>query len=598
MPVFGYDESHGERWTISDDLAFRRAPGNPERHAFGHLAWLSSETLNADSLRIRTAWNDAVLAAVDVLIVTEPDCVNGHDHSPELKRAESDALLEFIGGGGGLLVIAGATEDPEASAAVLAAELFGVRITGRKVLVPRDGSDYLLSDTAVCDEVGEHQTTREIQRIVCHRAVALEVGGEPLATIGTLVGDVVFVAMSYGAGRVAVVGSSELFAIPHIGQADNALLYIRILSWLAKVAEDRAGSASRADLVRRLVGEQVYPVRRSRHTPRPESATGGLVPTLHVSESEENLLELYDVGLDPYRETEDFLLRAEMAFHALPARIRRGMIEFRNNSNEFGALLVRGLPADPALPATPERPAARPIRQSYLSEFWLAVFSSALGDQIGYAQESGGTLFQNVLPTKENATRLSSESSQALLDFHTEVAFHPVMPDYLLLHCLRPDPEGKARTLISGTRSMIPLVPLRYRPVLFRQAFRTGVDYSFGSPNGLAGNGPLVSILDGDSFDPLMRLDPDLMVGIDQEADAALAAIKAAAYACEAQVALNACDLLVIDNRRSIHGRSPFKARYDGRDRWLQRSYVVRDANRYSAERERSRRVITTAFAV
>jgi L-asparagine oxygenase len=35
--------------------------------------------------------------------------------------------------------------------------------------------------------------------------------------------------------------------------------------------------------------------------------------------------------------------------------------------------------------------------------------------------------------------------------------------------------------------------------------------------------------------------------------------------------------LLIIDNRRAVHGRTAFTPRYDGRDRWLKRAYLVSD---------------------
>jgi hypothetical protein len=36
-------------------------------------------------------------------------------------------------------------------------------------------------------------------------------------------------------------------------------------------------------------------------------------------------------------------------------------------------------------------------------------------------------------------------------------------------------------------------------------------------------------------------------------------------------------DIVFIDNFQAVHGRKPFRARYDGRDRWLKRISVVRD---------------------
>jgi L-asparagine oxygenase len=36
-------------------------------------------------------------------------------------------------------------------------------------------------------------------------------------------------------------------------------------------------------------------------------------------------------------------------------------------------------------------------------------------------------------------------------------------------------------------------------------------------------------------------------------------------------------ELLIVDNRRALHGHAPFAARFDGSDRFLVRSFVVRD---------------------
>jgi alpha-ketoglutarate-dependent taurine dioxygenase len=348
-------------------------------------------------------------------------------------------------------------------------------------------------------------------------------------------------------------------------------------------------------LVRQLIRENDY---SPRIPARAEPLVAGSVPTLSVYEVNRELQRLYQTDSDPYAQTEDFLARAELAYHELPEFVRRKVIEFRDESNDFGALLIRGLPSDPTLPPTPTEPSVRPRRCTYMSEFWLAVFSSPLGDQVGYAQESSGALFQNVVPTRANAANLSSQSSQVLLGLHTEIAFHPVMPDYILFYCLRSARDGDAMTLVAGARSIISLLPPGHRPALFRRVFRTGIDHSYGSPNGRAGNGPLVCVLHGDPFDPLLRLDPDLMLGGDEEADAALAEIGSASKACEASVALTTSDLLLIDNRRAVHGRSPFNAYYDGEDRWLQRSFVLRDLGRFSAERMDGGRMIGTVFAV
>jgi len=36
-------------------------------------------------------------------------------------------------------------------------------------------------------------------------------------------------------------------------------------------------------------------------------------------------------------------------------------------------------------------------------------------------------------------------------------------------------------------------------------------------------------------------------------------------------------DLVIVDNRVTVHGRTAFHPRYDGADRWLQRTFVIAD---------------------
>ncbi|MER5650397.1 hypothetical protein [Streptosporangium sp. NPDC002524] len=590
MAVFGYDESCQERWTISDDEASRRFPRQPERLSFGHLARLANGVLNAESRRLTARWTSAELAGIDVVVLPDPALPHPID------RAGIDALVNFVRNGGGLfLIVSHRNSGPESAASVIAAA-FGVRVTGDEVVSSRHGHDHLLSAVTTCAGIQARGPASGVRHIVCHGGVSLECAREPLTAITAPAGHMVFAAVSHGLGRVAVIGSGELFSIPYVGQADNALLYIGTLAWLAGEDPREDESERRRETIRELLGENHY---SPRLPPRGMGAGDEkAIPTIDVSAAKRKLLRLYRRGLSPYADIGGFLRHAESSYHELPTDIRHAIADFRNNSNDSGALLVTGLPSDPALPPTPGDPAAAPFRDTYFSEFWLTVVSCGLGDQVGYMQEGGGTFFRNVLPTSENATLLSSESSAAPLDFHTEIAFHPAMPDYLLLYCLRPAPRNDARTLVAGARNMIALVPLGFRPVLFRRAFRTGVDYSFGSQNGQAGNGPLTSVLYGDPFDPLLCLDPDLMVGEDEEASAALAAIKATMASCAAEVSLGTSDLLVIDNRRAVHGRSRFTACYDGQDRWLQRSYAVRDINRYSEELVGDGRVFGTAFAV
>ncbi|HET7177905.1 MAG TPA: TauD/TfdA family dioxygenase, partial [Solirubrobacterales bacterium] len=257
----------------------------------------------------------------------------------------------------------------------------------------------------------------------------------------------------------------------------------------------------------------------------------------------------------------------------------------------------RGLAEDAVLPPTPTRGSDAVRKATFASELWLCVAATAFGELVGYQQYRGGRIIHDIFPTPAEADKQSSESSSALLAFHTELTFHPFPPDYVLLFGLRPDPDQEARTMFAGIRRVFPRLSPADRDVLFDQAFRTGLDYSFGNVATVRGTGPLLSVLYGDRGDPFLRYDLDLMVGETPAACRALTAVRELIEEVKQDVKIAPGSLLVVDNRRCVHARSVFRAAFDGRDRWLQRAYVVRDLDISAGDRRPGSRVIATDFS-
>jgi hypothetical protein len=112
------------------------------------------------------------------------------------------------------------------------------------------------------------------------------------------------------------------------------------------------------------------------------------------------------------------------------------------------------------------------------------------------------------------------------------------------------------------------------------------------------GGGPVLPVLYGTPYDPFMKFDLDLMIGLDPDATEALKEMKRAVDGAKVGLHLDAGDLLIVDNRRTIHGRTSFKARYDGMDRWLQRVYVLRDLALCEEDRHRGERILHTEFSI
>lgn len=273
----------------------------------------------------------------------------------------------------------------------------------------------------------------------------------------------------------------------------------------------------------------------------------------------------------------------------VPDEVDAALVDFTVHPHRSGALLIRHVPIGelPPTPATPTTALDKDLR----TELVLLTIARRLGQPVGYVPEHGGRIVQNIVPTQVDADTQTSTSSRSNLMFHTETAFHPHRPRYLLLLCLRGDPA--ARTTLASVHDLMDHLPADVVDLMFEPRFRTAVDVSFlgGRSNEL---GPIRPLVTGTRDEPTFVFDADLTVGVDAESNEVLAAVRTAIGEVETSVVLSPGDLLVVDNNLAIHGRSPFAARFDGTDRWLQRSFVVADLAPSAADR--IGRVITTQF--
>lgn len=273
-----------------------------------------------------------------------------------------------------------------------------------------------------------------------------------------------------------------------------------------------------------------------------------------------------------------FLKECALEAHNLPFDVRSTLYDFRQDSNREGFLFFQGL--------DPER-----------ASYYLATYGSLLGEPYSYVQEGNGKLFHDVTPYRSHETAISSKSSKIYLDFHTELVFHHLIPDYLLLFCIRGDRDGVAATYVSSIRESLDEIPQDMRKVLEQPLFLTGIDYSFGNLSTEKGNGKAVPVLYGDLSDPLLNFDPDLMVAKTAEADSALKKLREILFKNKHSIVLQAGDLIMIDNKRAVHGRSAFTPYYDGMDRYLQRLFITRDLTRAQSIFSKKERIITYSFS-
>lgn len=299
-----------------------------------------------------------------------------------------------------------------------------------------------------------------------------------------------------------------------------------------------------------------------------------------------------DLGFD------GFLDAAPVFAHDLPARARMVVNSFRLGLMS-GTMVIAGHPVDEdRIGPTPahwrDRSTDAPLQRE---ELLLVLYGSLLGDPFGWRTQQDGYLIHDVLPIRGHENEQLGSSSEELLTWHTEDAFHPLRSDYLLFSCLRNN--CAASTTIGSVDDLD--IPESLKDVLFEERFfilpdeshrphnnSTAGEVDFTAIEDMRSQPDPIAVLFGDREEPYIRADPYFMRVQDGD-DQAREALDHLAKLMDEQmvdVDLAGGDYFFIDNLRVVHGRKPFKARYDGTDRWLKRLNVTRDLRKSRTARE------------
>lgn len=302
--------------------------------------------------------------------------------------------------------------------------------------------------------------------------------------------------------------------------------------------------------------------------------------TYHLTSTEANDVEkcaaalLNDEDPDLWRPDVARIVAARSA--DLPTGLAAAVRVFRSCTPRSGALLVRGLECLAEDRPTPLVPGSYEEQMSLGAAATLLV-ATALGEPVSFRGEKSGALVHNVVPVPGREAEQSNAGSATALKMHVENAFHEHRPDHIVLACVRSDPTGHAGLRVSSIGNAIGDLPEEAVAALRRCQYLTERPPSFG------GGRPVEhAVLSGDPHDPNVCVDfaatsaaPDV-----PEVTEPLRLLEEAIEAHTETLRLSVGDLAVVDNRVALHGRTSFRPRFDGTDRWLHRVYVSLDARR------------------
>jgi hypothetical protein len=268
---------------------------------------------------------------------------------------------------------------------------------------------------------------------------------------------------------------------------------------------------------------------------------------------------------------------AEILEGALPERARLAFAELRRGT--ISAVRLQGLPSDPEPGPTPTEPGETSfgLRRG---QAWVAIAVRKLGDEFGYAREKEGAVVHNIYPTRRGAETQSNAAFKVPLSLHTENAFHPIRPNWIVLYCVRTPPNPPATKLVVLDSVLEQLTDAEI-DVLRQPRFDFPVVDSHLT-EGEAEIALRVAPLSGSPRRPKIRWHEALRP-VDEIAKHTAETFTATALRTTENFKLEAGDLLAFANDWCLHGRDQFDAALDGRDRWLLRGYAIRDVTQTTA---------------
>ena len=287
--------------------------------------------------------------------------------------------------------------------------------------------------------------------------------------------------------------------------------------------------------------------------------------------------------------------------NGIPENIKQKLTNFaKYGFPETGFLLFKNVPIDNndfKLGKTPETNNTKTGERTILAKI-QALFMQYISEMIAYEAEGYGRLFQDIVPIKSMATEQTSVGSNIELEVHIEQAFSKLRPDIISLGCLKGDKD--AFTYILPVKKIIDNLNKKDQSTLYEPLWKTGVDLSF-KINGhefIEGDirGPL-AILNGSKEDPTLIFDQDLMFGITEESNKMVKNITDIYYHNRIQHNLQPGEIILLDNNRAIHGRSPFYPKYDGNDRILVRAFGTFDYEKSNYARATDSRTISAIYS-
>jgi len=297
---------------------------------------------------------------------------------------------------------------------------------------------------------------------------------------------------------------------------------------------------------------------------------------LSDEEKESLLSSLGRVGSNLLENVEDFLVESHDAMRqALPSHIFNAVVSLRRETNSQGVLLIKNLPIGSDLGPTPNDQNPVPfLKKSNISESCLVGIGQILGEIFSYKNERNGSLVHNIYPRKSQREVISSEGSEVPLPLHIEdVHLFPYYPIFICFLCLRSELDKEVYTYVLEAKDIVSSLDENTLQILESPLFYSEPPEVF---RGQSRNSELMPVFQGPRSQPQITLELNDTRAVSPEGKRALDILKEVCSQSSKLILVNLQpgDLLILDNRKVLHGRGAFNSDFCENSRWCQRVLI------------------------
>jgi len=239
-----FDEAHSEAWTIRPELARTMQPAHPGDASYVRAAELLGSRDFSVAANTDGPLTADALAGVEVLVIAHPSDPKWERTTgtgrPLLSPEEIEAIDDYVGSGGGLIVLGETEQDKYGNNLNELLGRFGLRLRNDTV---QDYEHCVGAPTWILGELGrggrgnDGDLLARVGSVCFYRSttIASENGARVLArthSTASIPGAPLLVAAEHGHGRVVVLGDSDLFGDDCIDELDHRALWLNLAYWV------------------------------------------------------------------------------------------------------------------------------------------------------------------------------------------------------------------------------------------------------------------------------------------------------------------------------------------------------------------------------